>query len=134
LIRNEKGPQFKKIREWLRIESRTNELLDKNIDMLMYEKKSDDFMMPSKFPTQKIFSFLPSFCSFNYNSYRQAYTEWLARLTCFFILLTVPQIVNRVLFDSSGFSAFKGIIAYGSLAGILFALTKQKHRIDHING
>ena len=135
LIRNEKGPQFKKIRDWLRVETRTNQLLDNpSIDTTMYEKKSDDFMMPSKFPTQKLASFLPACCIFKYNSYRQAYTEWLARLTCFFVLLTIPQLVNRLLFDSNGLSAFRGIIAYGSMGGILFALTKQKHRIDHICG
>ena len=133
LIRNEKGPQFKKIRDWLRIEAKTNDLIDNISLKTSYEKKSDDFVMPSKFPTQKICSLLPTNFIFKLSSYRMGYVEWLSRFACFFILLTLPQILNRILFEDE-ISVFKGIIAYSSLIAIMFVLTKQKHRINHISG
>jgi hypothetical protein len=133
LIRNEKGPQFKKIRDWLRIEARTNDFIDRINIKSNNEKKSDDFIMPSKFPTQKMCSLLPANSIFKWSSYRIGYAEWLSRFVCFFVLLTLPQILNRVLFVNE-ISVFKGIIAYSALISIMFVLTKQKHRINHISG
>lgn len=135
LIRNEKGYKFKQIRDWIRLEARTNDFLDKNSDTTtIYEKKTDDFLVPSKFPTKKLCSLLPSNNIFKLNSYRQGYIEWLSRLTAFFILLTIPQILNRILFDPDEFTYLRAFLGFGSLAAILFVLTKQKHRINHISG
>ena len=134
LIRNEKGMHFKKIRDWLRLELKTNDLLDKNTEPTIYEKKSEDFMIPSKFPTKKLCSLLPANSIFKWNSNRAAYFEWYSRITGFFIILTIPQILNRVLFDKNDLTIFRGILGYASLAVILYTLTKQKHRINHICG
>lgn len=135
LIRNEKGLQFKKIRDWLRLESKTNDLLEKTSDTTtMYEKKSDDFMIPSKFPTKKLCSLFPANNLFKWNSHRAAYFEWYARFTGFFIIITIPQVLNRVLFNKNDLNIFRGVLAYSALACILYTLTKQKHRINHICG
>ena len=122
------------------MESKTNDiLLGLNSDNIIFdEKKNDNYLIPSRFPTGKILSFFPSplrkrvYNLVKWNAERQGNAEWYFRFTSFFFLITIPLLVNQFLIGSN--TLWKGFIGYTPFIGILYLFTQQKHRISHIIG
>jgi hypothetical protein len=124
-IKNENTPNFKKIRNWLRLEAKTNEfLLDtrNNID------KKTDKSSPS------LLKIKPGTIFFRWNSVRKMQLEWLAHFLTFPISLLLPMLIYRILFDSTKFSMLHGFIGYSSFVIIIYGMTHQRHRIEHLSG
>ena len=125
VIRNENAPHFKKIRNWLRLEAKTNEYLLANRDI--YEKKNDgqpSSMLKIKRGTTWI----------KWNSTRRMQLEWLAHFLTFPISLLLPMLMYMTFFDKNKLSMWQGLIGYSSFIIIMFGMTRQRHRIEHISG
>jgi len=127
-IRNENAPNFRKIRHWLRLEAKTNEvLLEKERDSKVYDKKLDK-------PSPSLLKIKPGTVFFQWNSTRRMQAEWLVHFLTFPISLLIPMLVYRILFDSSQLSMWHGLIGYSSFPIIVYGMTHQRHRIEHLSG
>lgn len=132
LIRNEKGPQFKKIRDWLRLEAKTNHLLHRDKYNLL-EKKTDD-VYESKSSNSSLLKIKKGTRFFNWNSTRALQAELAVRILSFPLVLTIPIVLNHVLFERHSLSMLRGFLGYSSFLGIFLLAFQQRHRISHISG
>ena len=109
---------FKKIKEWLKLEAATNPLVVES-DTNFKDKKSDNVATMNN-------------SAFKWSSHRQAQAEWLIRITSFFMAVTLPVLINKLIVPYE-LSVLKGLIGYSTLPAILFLFSRQKHRISHIS-
>ena len=121
---------FKKIKDWLRLEAKTNEyLLDSCQDASSFEKKTDH----SYSSNASLLKIKRGTRFFKWNSKRSMQLEYLIRFISFGTVLTVPMLIYWYLFDNQ-LNAWKGFFGYSTFIGIIFVITKQRHRIEHISG
>jgi hypothetical protein len=140
MIRNEKGPNFRIIREWLQLEEESNSLTQKNnifVDLIEEEKIKKSTILPlvvSKgvHKLEKTFKTL-----INWNSNRKMQAEWSLRLLTFFCAVFLPTLLDIIILgvgDLRSNTLWKGIFGYSTYGLIVAVATKQKHRISHISG
>ena len=118
LIRNETKPNFVLLKNWLRLEANTNEYLLENKHDYPFSKKRS-----------------PSLTSyFKWNTDNDRRFQWMFQFMKFPIIMTVPMLINMILFDKNDFSLLQGLIGYSTFIFIVATVAKLAHRIPHISG
>ncbi len=124
LIRNEKKESFMSIKKWLSLETKTNNyLLEKN-----FAEKKRDFPSLNGNHSKSIFS------SFKWNSENDRRLNWLLEFMKFPLLITVPMLINMLIFDKNDFYILQGIFGYSTFIVFFATMAMLKHRIKHISG
>ena len=60
--------------------------------------------------------------------------ERVLRFAAFFLVLTIPALINTFLVYPGEMSMLKGLVGYSTFVFMTLVIVKQKHRIDHISG
>lgn len=134
LIRNENTPNFRLIRNWLRLELKTNDciLSENKSKNRNSEKKADEKNLISSLKAKSGAVNISSYLK--WNSFRRLKFDWFCHFLLFPLSLLIPMVAYRILFDNRELSLWNGIIGYFSLPLILYGLTRQRHRIANISG
>ncbi|CAF0868772.1 unnamed protein product [Brachionus calyciflorus] len=128
IIRNEKGSQYKKIRDWLRLEAKTNKYLLYNENN--YDKKSDTLYSGSSSSLLKI---KKGTFWLNWNDDFKMRLDWYTRLFVVLILFVIPMLINRYLIYPGELSLIKGIVGFTTYIGLFYVMVGQRHRCTHIS-
>ena len=112
------------IKKWLSLETKTNNyLLEKN-----FAEKKRDFPSLNGNHSKSIFS------SFKWNSENDRRLNWLLEFMKFPLLITVPMLINMLIFDKNDFYILQGIFGYSTFIVFFATMAMLKHRIKHISG
>lgn len=112
-IRNERAPHFRMIKKWLRLEAKTNKWL-------------------GGAGTRGLASLFRISTYWNSNLLMKG--ERVLRFIAFFIVLTVPVVLNTAIIYPNDMSTVKGLIGLSTFVMMAVVIVKQRHRCDHISG
>lgn len=113
--------RYKKIRDWLRLEAKTNKFLLKN--------SAED-----KYPRTSLLKIKKGTFFFNWNDNFKMNLDWYSRMFAVFLIFIIPFLINTFVIYPNEMSLLKGLVGYSSLFLLVYVMVRQRHRCTHISG